>query len=447
MNSIDISHCQEIYTISRLNREVKYVLESNFPFLWLEGEISNFTAASSGHWYFCLKDANAQIRCAMFKTQNKKLNLNPKDGMHVIAKARVSLYEGRGEFQLIIEHFEEAGIGKLQREFEALKNRLAAAGLFDPIHKKPLPKFPKQIGVITSPTGAAIRDILSVLQRRFACLPVIIYPTLVQGSLAAGNIVEAINIANSRQECDVLILARGGGSLEDLWSFNEEIVANAIFKSTLPIISGVGHEVDFTIADFVADCRAPTPSAAAELITPDCGDLSMALFQNQRGLIRNFQEKLKHLSAQLQWMQKHLYQQHPKNRIQQQLQFLDHAELNLVRSQFKKISEYTARIKMLSAQFIANNPSQQIQRIQHHLTQTIQFLKNKIEFTLQKNQEKIATFAATLDAVSPLSTLKRGYVIASNNTKILRRKSEVAPGDKIALRFIDGETKCTIDAE
>src|SRR3990167_11367189 len=257
----------EVYTVSRLNNEVKFILEDRFPWVWVEGEISNFAAPHSGHWYFSLKDNTAQVRCAMFRGQQRKLIFTPKDGMHVLINARVSLYENRGEFQLIAESMEERGEGKLRRAFEMLKKKLETAGLFDPLHKKKLPSFPKQIGIITSETGAAIADILTILKRRFPSIPIIVYPTLVQGTLAAPSIVKALKTANRRNECDVIILARGGGSLEDLWAFNEEIVAYAIFESDIPIISGVGHEIDFTIADFVADVRAPTPSAAAEMIT------------------------------------------------------------------------------------------------------------------------------------------------------------------------------------
>ncbi len=247
----------------------RQILESNLPPILAEGEISNLACPSSGHIYFSLKDESAQVRCAMFRNHNHGLGFVPENGMHVVVQAQVSIYEPRGDYQLIIYHMEAAGAGILQRKFEELKKKLLAEGLFAKEHKKPIPKVPNCVGVITSPTGAAIRDIISVLKRRFAAIPIIIYPTQVQGEQAADQIVNAIEIANQHNKCDVLILARGGGSLEDLWPFNEEIVARAIFASNIPIISGIGHEIDFTIADFVADARAPTPSAAAELISPD----------------------------------------------------------------------------------------------------------------------------------------------------------------------------------
>jgi len=402
MQTVDISHTEEIYTITRLNREARFLLEGNFPLLWVEGEISNFTVPQSGHWYFSLKDANAQVRCAMFRPHNRKLNFIPKDGTHVIVKVRVSLYEGRGDFQLLAEHMEEAGQGKLQKEFEKLKKRLLEKGLFDPANKKPLPSIPKCIGVVTSPTGAAIQDILHVLQRRFPLASVIIYPTLVQGELAAANIVSAIEIANQRKECDVLLVARGGGSLEDLWPFNEEKVAYAIYQSNIPIISGIGHEIDFTIADFVADVRAPTPSAAAELLTPDQDELVATLAQYQKNLSRHIIQRFQHFQQHLLWIKKHLQQQHPQRRITEQIQQLDTLEITLIRLQK-------------------------------------QFLEKK--FML------LQTFAAKLHALSPLATLSRGFAIVTYTDKqqILYDAKDVSVGDKIQVRLSRGKLDCTVD--
>jgi len=402
MPMIDISASQEIYTVSRLNREARFLLEGGFPPLWIEGEISNFVAPHSGHWYFSLKDASSQIRCAMFKPHNRKLGFLPEDGMHVIAKARVSLYEGRGDFQLLMEHLEIAGEGQLQKAFEALKKRLQAAGLFAEEHKKPLPKLPNTIGVITSPTGAAIRDILTVLKRRYPAASIIIYPTLVQGDQAAPNIVRAIQKANQRNECDVLIVARGGGSIEDLWPFNEEIVAHAIFKSDLPIISGVGHEIDFTIADFVADIRAPTPSAAAELVTPDQNELLQLLASQKKHLFNPIQRTLQHTQQQLNWIDQHLQHQHPQRKLQDQTQKLDAFELALTR----------LRVQLL-----------------------------------QKWQAQLNTLAATLDAISPLATLKRGYAIATriNDQRILHNAKDVAAGEKIQVKLYEGQLYCVVE--
>ncbi|MGB7397419.1 MAG: exodeoxyribonuclease VII large subunit, partial [Candidatus Macondimonas sp.] len=273
-----------VYSVSRLNREARILLEGGLPLLWVMGEISNFSQPSSGHWYFTLKDAQAQVRCAMFRNRNQGLGLRPQNGMQVQVRVRVSLYEPRGEFQLIAEQMQPAGEGALRLAFEALKARLAAEGLFDASLKRPLPAYPHTIGVITSPTGAALRDILHVLNRRYPLARVVFYPVPVQGVDAAPQIVQALRLAGERAECDVLILARGGGSLEDLWAFNEEIVARAVRACPLPVVSGVGHEIDFTIADFVADLRAPTPSAAAESVVPDGSDLLRRFDQYQQRL-------------------------------------------------------------------------------------------------------------------------------------------------------------------
>jgi exodeoxyribonuclease VII large subunit len=391
---------QDIYTISRLNSAARFLLENHFASVWVEGEVSNFAAPNSGHWYFSLKDTAAQVRCAMFRANQRHLDFLPKDGMHILIKARVSLYENRGEFQLIVENMEERGEGKLRRALEVLKKKLAAEGLFAPEHKKPIPLFPKQIGVITSATGAAIRDILHVLKRRFTAVPVIIYPSLVQGAQAAADVVNAIQLANQRQECDVLILARGGGSLEDLWPFNEEIVAKAIFASDLPIITGIGHEVDFTIADFVADKRAPTPSAAAEIATPDKSELLLAMRQHEQRIARQIQRKFAQMKEQLRWTTTHLRQQHPKRFLAEKMQHVD----------------------ILSAK----------------LTQLFTNILNK-------QQAQLANLAVQLDALSPLATLKRGYAIAIGpNQEILHNSKQVKVSDDIRVRLLEGEIRCVV---
>jgi exodeoxyribonuclease VII large subunit len=401
MQTTDIETTEEIYTVSRLNNEVRFILEDSFPLVWVEGEISNFAAPNSGHWYFSLKDASAQVRCAMFRGNQRKLNFIPKDGSHVLIKARVSLYENRGEFQLIAEDMEERGEGKLRRAFEVLKKKLEAAGLFDAAHKKPLPAFPAQIGVITSATGAAIKDILTVLKRRHPCASIIIYPTLVQGSTAAPTIVQAIETANRRNECDVLILARGGGSLEDLWPFNEEIVAHAIYHSQLPTITGIGHEIDFTIADFVADKRAPTPSAAAEIATPDCTELLQLLNKFEQRLLRTTQQRLVNGKQQLAWMHKHLMQQHPKRRLIEQAQRLDLCEMSLT---------------------------------------------NLIQKRIAKLQTSLANAVAKLDALSPLATLKRGYAIATDQgNNVLIDAGGVVVGAKVGVRLLNGSLDCVVE--
>lgn len=447
MQTIDISYSQEIYTVSRLNHEVRFLLEEQFPLLWIEGEISNFVAPTSGHWYFSLKDTHAQVRCAMFRPQNRLLTFTPKDGMQVLLKARISLYEGRGDYQLLIEHLEEAGLGKLQQAFLALKNRLQAAGLFDAIHKKTLPTMPKVIGIITSPTGAAIRDILSVLKRRYCSAPIIIYPTLVQGDLAAPAIVKAIKTANARQECDVLILARGGGSLEDLWPFNEESVAQAIFQSRIPIISGVGHEIDFTIADFVADVRAPTPSAAAELISPDINKLLLTLDENKKYFIRLIQQVTQQLKQQIYWLKKQLQQQHPKRRLTQQMQQIDLQEAALIRLQDNLIFKRKVQLATLYEKLQRLTPQHKLHSLQHVFQHQYHILKNTLTNTLQKYQQQLTNLAGKLDGLSPLATLKRGFSITSRkqDQHILRSSQEIKPGETVQIQLMQGKLDCTVE--
>ena len=320
---------EPVFSVSRLNREARFLLENTFPAIRVEGEITNLATPASGHLYFSLKDSQAQISCALFKSRSQRLKFKPSEGMQVIVKGRISLYEPRGNFQLIADGMEEVGDGALQREFEAMKRRLDKEGLFDQEHKQPIPAFPKTIGVITSPTGAAIRDILTVLNRRFPSTSVVIYPTLVQGKQAAEQIANAIALADQRNECDVLLLSRGGGSLEDLWSFNEEVVARAIYHCQLPVVSAVGHEIDFVISDFVADQRCPTPSAAAEFLSPNATDWLQTLAGIKQRLSNALTNTLALQQKHLANLQHRLQQQHPGRTLQQQLQRLDELEQRL----------------------------------------------------------------------------------------------------------------------
>lgn len=384
---------KKIYTISELNQNVRNLLETAFFSVWVEGEISNLALPSSGHAYFSLKDANAQIRCALFSQRQRGLKFPLENGLHVVVRGKVSLYEPRGDFQLIVDFVEVAGDGKLQQAFEALKKKLSQEGLFDALHKKPLPKLPKTIGVITSPTGAAIRDILSVLKRRFPSIGVIIYPTLVQGQQASAQIAEAIATANRHSACDVLLIARGGGSLEDLWSFNEEIVARAIFASEIPIVSAVGHEIDFTIADFVADARAPTPSAAAELVSPDQIEWQMALRQSEQRLYKRMHKILEQHQQSLIHFQKRL--RHPRETLQNRMQYLDQLEQTLIRVQ-----------------------------------------KN----SLQQKQLKLALLSEKIDTLSPLKTLERGYaIITREDGSVVQSVKAISIGDVIGTQLADGQ--------
>lgn len=397
---MEIEQENEIYTVSGFNSEVREILEGSFATVWIEGEISNFAAPGSGHWYFSLKDEGAQVRCAMFRGSQSKMNFSPKNGLHVLIRARVSLYEPRGEFQLIADFMEERGEGKLRRAFEALKKKLEGLGWFDEDIKKEIPAYPTCIGVVTSPTGAAIRDILTVLKRRYPSAAVIIYPTLVQGDTAAPLIAKAITLANERNECDVLIVSRGGGSLEDLWPFNEEITAEAIHASHIPVISGVGHEVDFTIADFVADLRAPTPSVAAELATPDRAELLQNLNRQQVLMSRQMLQQLGSSKQQLIWMNKHLLQQHPQRKLREKMQLLDLLEARIAGLQERK---------------------------------------------MQSLKTILAGVAAKLDGISPLATLKRGYAIATDDQGyVIRDAQGISKGDNIKVKLQNGQLDCTV---
>lgn len=445
MATFEFEQQEEIYTVSRLNNEARFLLEDTFALVWIEGEISNFAAPQSGHWYFSLKDASAQVRCAMFRMSQRKLNFTPKDGSHVLLRARVSLYENRGDFQLIAEDMEERGEGKLRRAYEALKKKLEAAGLFAAEHKKVLPPFPKQIGVITSATGAAIRDILTVLKRRAPYIEIIIYPTLVQGAQAAETIANAIQIANRRQECDVLIVARGGGTLEDLWPFNEEIVAQAIFASNIPIISGVGHEVDFTISDFVADLRAPTPSAAAEIATPDCAELLKILLRAKQQVLAQINQKLAHIKTHISWIQKNLAQQHPKRRLTEKMQHLDLLEISLAQLSSRLLNQLLSKLKNLDLRLHRQIPLQQISALQHRLSLDQQHLINAMSALINKQRSKLANTAGKLDGISPLATLNRGYAIASTpDHSLLHDATQVKPGNVIEVRLAKGSLECEV---
>jgi len=405
---------REVYTPSRLNREARTMLERGFSALWVEGEISNLSRPSSGHWYFSLKDDAAQLRCAMFRQKNLMIRFAPKDGTHVQIRGRVSLYEARGDYQFLVDHMEEAGEGALRREFELLKTKLAAEGLFAVERKRPIPTLPRRIGVITSPTGAAVRDVLHILQRRFCSIPVLIYPVPVQGSAAAPRIAAAIRFASARGECDVLVLARGGGSLEDLWAFNEEVVARAIFDSTIPIVSGIGHEVDFTIADFVADVRAPTPSAAAELVAPDCNEWLRSIDQLSRQLTSGLQRQLTRRRERMSWLQRRLAQVHPGVELRQRAQRLDEFEQRLVRGlrhlilkQRSTLAHGIARLRHASPTLRLANAKTRLQVGDAHL---VRLMRKRIEAV----RGRCELAAGRLNAVSPLATLQRGYAIVTN---------------------------------
>jgi len=428
-----------IYSVSQLNQSVRLMLENQLGAVWLTGEISNFSQPVSGHWYLSLKDENAQVRCAMFRMKNLRVSFRPTNGMQVLVRANVSLYEPRGDYQLIIESMHLAGEGLLMQQFEALKMKLAAEGLFAQHLKKNLPHFSKAVGIITSKTGAALQDILHILQRRDPSLKIIIYPTAVQGKDAATDIAQMIELANQRQEVDVLIVGRGGGSLEDLWCFNEEMVARAIFHSHLPVISAVGHETDVTIADFVADVRAPTPSAAAELVSRNQTELLQQLqYRRQRleiALDRLFaekQQKLKHLSLRL-------HNQHPQAqlRIQQQLiTQLSHRLQQTLRHHWQKTAE---NLTALSMRLYKNPLPLRLQQYEQQLAQLKVRLNSHMNLTLSLQQKQLAHLCGKLDSLSPLKVLARGYSITQNQQNLtIRSIKDVNVGEHIKTRLTDG---------
>ncbi|MDF2183698.1 exodeoxyribonuclease VII large subunit [Grimontia hollisae] len=435
-----------IYTVSRLNAEVRLLLENEMGIVWLVGEISNLTMATSGHWYFTLKDRQAQVKCAMFKGNNRRVTFRPANGNQVLVRARLSLYEPRGDYQIIVESMQPEGDGLLQQQFEKLKMQLAAEGLFAASLKKPLPEQPRRVGVVTSSTGAALHDILHVLKRRDPSLPVVIYPTQVQGKDAAIQIAQAIGRANSRNECDVLIVGRGGGSLEDLWCFNEEIVARTIAASTIPIVSAVGHEIDVTIADFVADVRAPTPSAAAELVSRDTSVRVQQLSQRTDRLAHAFSRHLSRSQEQLTRLQHRLALQHPKARIQHQAQQLDELKRRLHQSMRYRLQTDAQRLDRALEKLERYSPANQIPGQKAQLGYMEQRLIDAMRRQLRQHQHALALKMETLDAVSPLATLARGYSITRNERgEVIRSVSMLKSGDQIISSFGDGEIQSTVN--
>jgi exodeoxyribonuclease VII large subunit len=440
----DLPPAREVYTVSRLNREVRAILELSLPLLWVEGELSNLSRPSSGHWYFSLKDGTAQVRCAMFRHWNRFLGLIPENGMHVLVRARVSLYEGRGEFQLVIEHLEEVGDGALRRAFEALSRRLQQEGLFAPERKRLLPWLPRRLGVITSPSGAAIHDILTVMRRRFPAIPVLIYPVPVQGSDAAERIAHALRQASRRKDCDVLILARGGGSLEDLQAFNTEEVARALYECEVPVVTGIGHEIDFTIADLVADCRAPTPSAAAERVSPDQGQWQQRFVGIEARLIGLTMRQLDRKREQLLWLEKRL--QHPGRYLLGLSQRLDELERRLQRAMHSLLLHRRARLAELAAHIRRHNPLPRLREHQAHHQHLSLRLHQGMDIALERARQRLAGLARSLEAVSPLSTLSRGYAIVQRLPQgtVVYSAHQVHPGDQVEVRLAEGRLVCDI---
>lgn len=431
-------------TVSELNHQVRHLLETSFMQAWIEGELSSFSRPSSGHWYFTLKDSRCQVRCAMFRGFNQRIRSIPKEGDQVRIRGKVSLYENRGDFQVIAEHIEPAGLGSLQQAFEALKLKLNQEGLFDPARKKPIPFPPRHIGVITSPTGAAIHDILTVLARRCPAVPVTLYPTAVQGQAATDDIVAAIELAQRHNKADVLIIGRGGGSLEDLWCFNEERVARAIAACTIPTVSAVGHEVDVTIADFVADLRAPTPSAAAEKVSPDqqewlrrLEELKLRLNNAARRNTLRQRTQLEHLAARL---------RDPRRELQEKSQRLDELELRLQACARQRTERERVKLGHLQDRLATQSPRRKMTQRLSELSQLDDRLAKAIQTGLKHQHERLAHLGQTLHVVSPLATLGRGYAIVQDAAEhIVRNATDLKPGDRISARLAHGQVHATVD--
>ncbi|QSA98703.1 exodeoxyribonuclease VII large subunit [Methylococcus sp. EFPC2] len=426
-----------IYTVSELNGRARLVLSTQLGTVWVEGEISNLSQPSSGHLYFTLKDRDAQVRCALFRGSVRGLACRPQNGIQVLVRAQVTLYEPRGDYQLVVDYLEEAGDGALRRAYEALKLKLAGEGLFDPARKTPLPALPRCVGIVTSPTGAAVRDVLHVLARRFPALPVLIFPTKVQGREAAAEIAGAIGLAERCGLCDVLLLARGGGSLEDLWAYNEEIVARAIAACSIPIVSGVGHETDTTIADLAADLRAPTPSAAAEAVSPDrvewlarCARLESQLRHPMRVRLEGYARTLLHLESRLRLS-------HPRRALDRNAQKLDELELRLQRAHAHCLTRHAARFSRVATRLLAHRPDRTLTLLAARRDDWERRLNNAIRSQLQHRGMRLAQYSEKLHTVSPLATLARGYSITLRRLdgKALLDASEVEKGELIETRF------------
>lgn len=438
-----ISSRAEPLSISQLNLDAQGLLESSFPLIWLQGELSNFSRPASGHWYFSLKDTRAQINGAMFRNRNRLLDFAPQNGQQVLVRAKITLYVPRGNFQIVVEHMEPAGQGALKAQFDALKAQLQSEGLFAQDRKQALPAWPSQIGVITSPSGAAIRDILQVLQRRCPSIPVVIYPAAVQGADAPAQLRQALGLAVTRNECDVLIIGRGGGSLEDLWAFNDEALTRAVAECPIPIVSAVGHEVDTGLTDFAADLRAPTPSAAAELVSPDLSVVSQRLAGLHRRLrwvmaqqLRTPQERLRHLSQRLRSPRQHLEQSSQRldelhNRLQRQMQH----RLTLLQGRLQPSQQRLAR---LSPERLLLDRQQQLAALNKRLPQPIQR-------QIQQQQVQLAGLSKRLQTASPLETLARGYSITFKGDDAVRSVSQLQAGDTLTTRLVDGEVTARVE--
>ena len=435
----------QIYSVSEITGDVKSILESAFDSVWIEGEISNLRIPGSQHAYFILKDNRSQIRCVLFKGFRAGLKFQPEDGDQVLLFGRITVYESRGDYQVIVERIEPKGLGALQKAFEKLKARLMQEGLFNEDKKKPIPQFPWKVGVVTSATGAAVRDIIHIIHRRNPKVSVLVYPVKVQGEGAAEEISEAIQQMNKINDLDVLIVGRGGGSIEDLWAFNEEVVARAISESTLPVVSAVGHEIDFTIADFAADLRAPTPSAAAELVVPILDEKLQKLSMLSEQLLLVLQNKVDKYSDLLKRLIKRRFFQDPTYIIQPQTQRLDELNNRLFRGLEQWVLLHGQKLSGMIHQLVHLTPIKDIHQLKEKNDLLLHLLIQNVHSIISLDRERFEGVLKNLNAISPLAILDRGYSITSFQGKSLTKSNRIKQGDSINVRLAKGQLDCIVD--
>lgn len=437
-----LANPDDVISVAALNRLARELLELGVPRVWISGEVSNWMVAASGHAYFSLKDAQAQVRCVLFRHQLAKSPIKPHNGMQIELKGQVSLYEARGEFQINVDTLRSAGLGQLFEAFERLKAKLQAEGLFDPQRKRELPRHPRAIGIVTSPAAAALRDVVTTLRRRMPGIPLILYPTPVQGDGAAAQIAAAITSAGRRAETDVLIVCRGGGSIEDLWAFNEEIVARAIADCPIPVVSGVGHETDFTISDFVADQRAPTPTGAAELVSPNREELLQRVSQAHHRLQRIMDRLLSERIQRLDYLSRRLVS--PQQRLSRQRETLQMAQLRLQHGIRRVVDLRRQQLNLAENHLSRLTPDANAAR--RRLDQLAMRLQQGIQFVTDSRRQRLAQLQATLDALNPEAVLARGYaIVQTTNGKALKSPNEVKRGERVTLRLAEGATEAVID--
>ena len=442
-----LDNTQEIISVSEINRRAKSILEENFPFVWIQGEVSNFFSAASGHWYFSLKDESSEIRCAMFANKSHRITFEPKDGDHLVLNGTLSIFEGRGQYQIIVEHIELAGEGALLKAFEELKKKLLTEGLFDDSLKKKLPSYPRSIAVVTSPDGAVIQDIINVLSRRSPFFNLTVVPTLVQGEKAAPLICEALNKASNLENIDLIILARGGGSIEDLWAFNNEEVARAIVNCPIPLVSAVGHETDFTISDFVADIRAPTPSIAAEIISQPYSELKETLEGYQSYLLKSVESQFDSQRTRITNLIKRI--RHPGDKLREIGQKVDYLETALIQEMHQKVSFKKNQLNLTQLSLQQNSPQNKVKEAKVYLQNASKDLLKAFQLKIERKRKLLGELVATIEAVSPLSVLARGYSIISTEPegKILSSSDQVKIGQTISAVLNKGSIKAEVKSK